>query len=137
MKPPKNIESYQSHYSEKGLGNKLGKVAKKAGARLVYPVLLLYYVLKSPFVTKADKTKIYGALGYFILPVDLVPDLLPMLGYADDLSAVLWALHTVWKNVTPEIKAQAAAKAREWFGDFDQNAIDDRIAAESLPSRKK
>lgn len=128
MRPPRDIERYQEHYSEKRLGDKLAKVARKAGAKLVYPVLLLYYVLRSPAVTKADKTKIYGALGYFILPVDLLPDLLPMLGYADDLSAVVWALHTVWKNITPEIKDKAAAKAREWFGDFDRDAIDEQIA---------
>jgi uncharacterized membrane protein YkvA (DUF1232 family) len=89
--------------------------------------LLLYYVLKSPSVSRGDKSKIYGALGYFILPLDLLPDFIPMAGYADDLSAVLWALHTVWKNITPEIKAQAAAKTREWFGDFDQKAVEEQI----------
>jgi uncharacterized membrane protein YkvA (DUF1232 family) len=127
MKRPENVEQYESHYSEAKFGAKLPRVARKAGSKLVYCLLLLYYVLKSPSVSRGDKSKIYGALGYFILPLDLLPDFIPMAGYADDLSAVLWALHTVWKNITPEIKAQAAAKTREWFGDFDQKAVEEQI----------
>ena len=127
MKPPKDIEKYQEHYDEKKLGTKLPKVARKAGSKLVYAVLLLYYVLRSKTVSNADKTKIYGALGYFLLPLDILPDFIPLAGYTDDHTAVIWALHTVWKNITPEIKAQAAAKTREWFGDFDQTAVDEQL----------
>ncbi len=108
MRPPKDIE----------------KVARKAGSKLVYAVLLLYYVLQSPGVSRTDKTKICGALGYFLLPFDILPDILPLIGFTDDLTAVLWALHTVWKNITPEIKARAASRTREWFGDFDASSVE-------------
>ncbi len=120
MKVPKDIEKYEKHYDEMKFGSKLPKVARKAGSKLVYAVLLLYYVLQSPSVSKADKTKIYGALGYFLLPLDILPDFIPLAGYTDDLTAVIWAVHVVWKNITPEIKAKAAAKTRQWFGDFDE-----------------
>ncbi len=120
MKAPKEIEKYEKHYDEKKFGTKLPKVARKAGSKLVYVVLLLYYVLQSPNVSKSDKTKVYGALGYFLLPLDILPDFIPLAGYTDDLTAVIWAVHVVWKNITPEIKARAAAKTREWFGDFDE-----------------
>lgn len=128
MRSPKNIEKYQEHYSEPKLAGKLSKVAKKAGQKLVYAALLLYYVLKSPSVKKGDKTTIVGALGYFILPLDLLPDFIPFAGFTDDLSAILLALHAVWKNITPEIKAMAASKASELFGEFDHREIDDQIA---------
>ena len=124
MKTPKDLEKYQEHYDEAKFGTKLRKVARKAGSKLVYAVLLLYYVLRSPSVANADKAKIDGALGYFLLPLDILPDFIPMAGYTDDLTAVIWALHTVWKNITPEVKEQAAAKTRQWFGDFDQAAAD-------------
>lgn len=110
------------------MAGKLSKVAKKAGQKLVYAALLLYYVLKSPSVKKGDKTTILGALGYFILPIDLLPDFIPVAGFADDLSAIMLALHAVWKNITPEIKAMAAAKASELFGEFDPREIDDQLA---------
>ena len=123
----KNVEKYQKHYSEGKFGARLPKVARKAGSKLVYCVLLLYYVLRSPSVSNADKTKIYGALGYFLLPLDILPDFIPLAGFTDDLSAVLWALHTVWKNITPEIKSLAASKTREWFGDFEEKSVDEQI----------
>ena len=44
-KTPQNIEQYQEHYSESGLFSKIGKVCKKAGMKVIYYVLLLYYVL--------------------------------------------------------------------------------------------
>ena len=118
-KVPQNIESYQSNYSESGLWKKVKSVAKKAGIKTIYMVLLIHYVLKSPDVPLEDKAKIYGALGYFILPIDLIPDFIPVVGYSDDVAALAFALHAVWKNVTPEIKEQAQHKLREWFGSFD------------------
>jgi uncharacterized membrane protein YkvA (DUF1232 family) len=127
MRSPKDIEKYQEHYSEPKFAGKLAKVAKSAGRKMVYAALLLYYVLKSPSVKKGDKTTIIGALGYFILPLDILPDFIPMVGFTDDLSAILLALHAVWKNITPEIKAMAAAKASELFGDFNQQEIDDQL----------
>ena len=123
-KVPQNIESYQSNYSESGLWKKVKSVAKKAGIKTIYMVLLLHYVLKSPDVPLEDKAKIYGALGYFILPIDLIPDFIPVVGYSDDVAALAFALHAVWKNVTPEIKEQAQRKLREWFGYFDLSELE-------------
>ena len=123
-KVPQNIESYQSNYSESGLWKKVKSVAKKAGIKTIYMVLLLHYVLKSPDVPLEDKAKIYGALGYFILPIDLIPDFIPAVGYSDDVAALAFALHAVWKNVTPEIKEQAQRKLREWFGSFDPDELE-------------
>lgn len=122
-KVPQNIESYQSEYSESGLWKKVKTVAKKAGIKTIYMVLLLHYVLKSPNVSIEDKAKIYGALGYFILPIDLIPDFIPIVGYSDDVAALAYALHAVWKNVTPEIKQQAQQKLRSWFGNYNPNEL--------------
>ena len=122
-KVPQNIESYQSEYSESGLWKKVKTVAKKAGIKTIYMVLLLHYVLNSPNVSIEDKAKIYGALGYFILPIDLIPDFIPIVGYSDDVAALAYALHAVWKNVTPEIKQQAQQKLRSWFGNYNPNEL--------------
>ena len=122
-KVPQNIESYQSEYSESGLWKKVKTVAKKASIKTIYMVLLLHYVLKSPNVSIEDKAKIYGALGYFILPIDLIPDFIPIVGYSDDVAALAYALHAVWKNVTPEIKQQAQQKLRSWFGNYNPNEL--------------
>ena len=125
MRKPNDIEKYQKNYSENKLLQKLSSVAKWAGAKVVYAVLLLYYVLRSPNISAADKSKIYGALGYFILPTDLVLDFIPMIGYTDDTAALLWALHTVTSNITPEIKQQAKDKLAELLGTINEKTIDE------------
>ena len=125
MRKPKDVEKYQVNHPENKLLRKLSSAAKWAGAKVVYAVLLLYYVLRSPNISAADKSKIYGALGYFILPTDLVLDFIPMMGYTDDMAALLWALHTVMNNLTPEIKQQAKEKLSELMGKIDEKQIED------------
>lgn len=126
----KDIRKYQNHYSESGLLGKLSKVAKKVGQKIVYAVMLLYYVIQSPEISKGDKATIIGALGYFILPLDLFPDFIPLVGFTDDLSAILLALHAVWKNITPDVKAKASAKVSGIFSDFNQEKIDKELVDE-------
>lgn len=119
------IKGYGSNYSESGLWSKITNVAKKAGQKVIYTVLLLYYVLISPDVPLKYKSIIVGALGYFILPVDLVPDFIPVVGYTDDLAALAAVLKTVADCLTPEIEAQAEAKMKSWFGDIDKSKINE------------
>ncbi len=119
-----NYEKYRRYFSDDQFWGKLKKLARKAGIKVVYVALLLYYVVRNPATPKADRTKILGALGYLILPPDLIPDILPAIGYTDDLAALMWALYSVAKNITPEVKIQARVKLGEWFNDYDSNDIE-------------
>ena len=112
---PENIERYGKHYDENRLWNKLGTVARRAGSKVVYPVLLLYYVLQDKKTPLKHKAVILGALGYFILPMDLVPDLVPILGFSDDLAALAACLKAIITNVTPDVKEKASRKLQAWF----------------------
>ena len=108
------LEKYGTHYSDSRLWEKLFRVAKRAGATVVRPVLELYYLLQSGQVSLQHKAYIIGALGYFILPVDLIPDyLLALLGFADDIAVMTFALKTVKENITPEIREQVEKKLDE------------------------
>ena len=51
MNKPDNIERYQGHYSESGFWSKVKKVAAKAGAKVIYVALILYYELTDPNVS--------------------------------------------------------------------------------------
>lgn len=119
-----SYSTYKKHFSANALWNKISRVFSKAGIKVTYIALLLFYVVKDPNVPIADKTKIIGALGYFILPFDLVPDWIPVGGYADDLTALLWALKMMSGHITPAMRQEAACQLREWFGDFDEETLD-------------
>ncbi|MBQ4540849.1 MAG: DUF1232 domain-containing protein [Alistipes sp.] len=125
MRRPKNVEKYQYNYSESKLLRKLSSAARWAGAKVVYAVLLLYYVLRSDEVPLKEKSKILGTLGYFILPTDMVLDFIPLLGYSDDMAALLWALHSVATNITPQIKQQAKKRLGELLKSYDERKIDE------------
>ena len=127
MRRPKNVEKYQYNYSESKLLRKLSSAARWAGAKVVYAVLLLYYVLRSDEVPLKEKSKILGALGYFILPADMVLDFIPMLGYSDDMADLLWALHSVATNISPQIKSKAKECLGELIKSYDEQKIDDVI----------
>ena len=98
---------YERHYNEKGFWKKLQRIAAQVGAKVLYPALQLYFLLQSNRVPVKAKTLIIGALGYLILPTDLVPDFIPALGFSDDLTALMLALRTVNKYLTPDINRQA------------------------------
>lgn len=98
---------YGRHYDEDGFWKKARRVAALVGRKVLYPALQLYYVLQSKDVPVKAKTLIIGALGYLILPADLVPDFIPALGFTDDLTALMLALRSVNKHLTPEINARA------------------------------
>ncbi len=98
---------YERHYNDDGFWKKVKHVAAQVGRKVIYPALQLYYVLQSKDVPVRAKTLIIGALGYLILPADLVPDFIPALGFTDDLTALMVALRSVNKHLTPEINAHA------------------------------
>jgi len=118
-----NYDKYRKYFSDDQFWGKLKKLARKAGVKIVYAALQLYYVLRNPATPRADRTKIIGALGYLILPADLIPDFLPAVGYTDDLAALMWALYSVARNVTPEVKIMARQKLGEWFEDYDNTDL--------------
>ena len=84
---------------------------------LVYKALQLYYVAQSPNCPKRVKMGIYSALGYFILPVDAIPDFIPITGYTDDLAAIAMALLLAQVYITDDIRARARAKVVDFFGE--------------------
>ncbi len=98
---------YERHYDENSFWKKVRHVASQVGAKVLYPTLQLYFLLQSKDVPVKAKTLIIGALGYLILPADLVPDFIPALGFTDDLTALMVALRTLNKYLTPDINAHA------------------------------
>src|SRR5437764_858421 len=107
---------FQKHYTDDGFWDKLRGVARAAGAKLVEKALTLYYCARDPDTPGRARAIILGALGYFILPLDAIPDVIPVIGYSDDLGVILAALAVVVAHIKPVHSEQARAKMRAWFG---------------------
>ena len=112
---PEPTSEHAASYSEGGFWQKVRDYAEKIGATGLYYALLLYYMAQDPKVPATDKAIIVAALGYLIFPVDFIPDLLPFVGYSDDISVMVMALKKLRSSIRDEHHAQAAQKLREWF----------------------
>jgi uncharacterized membrane protein YkvA (DUF1232 family) len=122
--------SYANKFSQSEFAEKIARIAKRAGAKLVYAALILYYTLQSDKVSKADKAIIIGALGYMISPLDVIPDAIPIAGLTDDLAVLLYVLKKVWTGIDPEIVEQAKSKLSRWFDEEEIAEIGDIFEAE-------
>lgn len=114
--------SYSNKFTNGEFLEKISKIAKRAGAKLVYVSLILYYTLQSDKVSIKDKAIIVGALGYLISPLDVIPDAIPIIGLGDDLAVLLYVLSKIG-NVSEEIKDKAKSKLVKWFDDDEMEEI--------------
>ncbi|EJH5239976.1 DUF1232 domain-containing protein, partial [Escherichia coli O145:H28] len=101
------IQNFGKHYTEGGLWNKVKRYSKKVGSTAVYAILLLYFVMQKEDLPAKAKAIIIGALGYFILPFDLIPDPIPGIGYSDDIAILLAALWQVAMYIDADVKNKA------------------------------
>jgi len=111
---------FSSEYTDKSFRDKLKAFAVTAGREVVEKSLVLFYCLRDPNTPEWAKSVIIGALGYFIVPVDAIPDLIPAVGYADDLGVLALALSSVLMHITDKHKSLASDNLKEWFGSEDE-----------------
>lgn len=92
------IETYHKHFDKnvalkllvklrKSTRNKPKLIAGTTGA-IVTALGSLISALENPTTPNHMKALIIGAIGYIIFPLDLIPDITPLVGYTDDLSSV-------------------------------------------------
>jgi uncharacterized membrane protein YkvA (DUF1232 family) len=113
--PPGSADGYAREYSETGFWEKVKNFAKVAGAGVLEPALKLYYASQDSATPAWARAVCYGALGYFISPVDAIPDITPVVGYADDLGVLVAALATVAVHVKETHAKQARETLHNWF----------------------
>ena len=121
---------YSNKFTQKDFVEKISRIAKRAGSKLVYAALILYYTLQSDKVSKADKAIIIGALGYMISPLDAIPDAIPIAGLTDDLAVLLYVLKKVWTDIDPEIQEKAKKRLSKWFDEDEIAEIGDLFKGE-------
>ncbi|MDY4921112.1 MAG: YkvA family protein [Phascolarctobacterium sp.] len=117
----KELVLYEKHYNETSFKDKLTKYGKIIGINALYKAVQLWFVLQKPDVPAATKAVIMGALGYLIAPLDFLPDLMPVLGYTDDIVAITLALIKVQGYIDEEVETKSKKLLAKIFG---QEAVD-------------
>ena len=119
-----NGDKLKQWYSDNKLDEKIKKVVKKAGAMVIYPVMMLYNLMKSPNTPVKDKALIVAPLAYFILPADMIPDVFVGIGYVDDGVAIMTSLKSLASSITPEIQEETKQQYIKIVGENDTAVID-------------
>jgi uncharacterized membrane protein YkvA (DUF1232 family) len=106
---------FSAQYSDDGFWRKTKTYAKAAGKGVLEQALKMYYSAIDPDTPRWAKATIYGALGYFISPIDAIPDLLPAVGYTDDLGVLIAAAAAVAAHIKDEHVQKARQTLAQWF----------------------
>jgi len=72
-------------------------------------LLAAYYCAFDSQTPRHVQASLLGAIAYFVLPFDFVPDLLPVLGFTDDAAILATAIRMVASHITPEHRDAARA----------------------------
>jgi uncharacterized membrane protein YkvA (DUF1232 family) len=84
---------------------------KQVAAKLpfVEDLLAAYYCAFDKQTPRHVQAALLGAIAYFILPFDFIPDMLPVLGYTDDAAVLATAIRLVATHITDDHRAAARA----------------------------
>jgi uncharacterized membrane protein YkvA (DUF1232 family) len=91
---------------------RLKRVAKRIP--FAEDLLAAWVCARDPSTPRRVKLTLLAALGYFVLPLDALPDVMPLLGFTDDAAVIAAALAAVAGSITP----QHRAKAKEMLTDL-------------------
>ncbi len=95
--------------------NVIFKILSKAGRTIAKPALEVLEMALDPLTPTQVRISLVAALAYLIMPFDLFPDFMPVLGFSDDFVA-LTAVLSIWsKHMTPSIRMRAAKKLDRLF----------------------
>ncbi len=84
-------------------GATLNRATVTQAARLLPDLIrLLSRLARDPALPRGVRIRIGVVLAYLALPIDVIPDVIPVLGYADDLIVVLIALRSVLRAAGPD-----------------------------------
>ena len=92
MKILDDIQEYLKYYDELELKDKLKIIGNKIGSKILFYILIMVVLISDNKIPIKVRLVFMAALGYLILPTDLVADLLPVVGFTDDIAFLSFAI---------------------------------------------
>ena len=96
--------------------------------RLPMYARIVWGMARDPRTPVGLKGLLLAALAYLAMPVDLVPDAIPIIGQADDLTVLLLVLDLFMQNAPAEVRAEHTARAKNGTADLDRDIARLRVA---------
>lgn len=94
------------------------------GRAATRPILLLWYIMRSPATPRKDKLAIFASLAYLMLPIDVLDaKRLPIIGWLDEIVSVAVMIQKMAKYITPEIQRKVNAILDKWLPEYVQYEI--------------
>lgn len=82
---------------------------------------VVWGIMRDPRTPLGLKGMLAAALAYVVFPIDLVPDAIPILGQADDLTVLLLVLDLFIQNAPPEVRNEHTTRAKNGTADLDRD----------------
>ena len=94
---------------EERFGSELMALLRRVAKRIPFAEdgLAAWFCARDPATPRRVRYTLLGALGYFVLPVDALPDIMPFLGFTDDAAVLAAAIAAVAGSITVEHRARA------------------------------
>ncbi len=107
------------------IANLLGRGRYLRLARLVWKLptyaRMVWGIVRDPRTPVPLKALLAAALAYVVMPFDLVPDMIPIIGQADDLTVLLLVLDLFIQNAPRDVREEHAERARNGTADLDRD----------------
>jgi uncharacterized membrane protein YkvA (DUF1232 family) len=82
---------------------------------------IVWGIVRDPRTPIGLKGMLVAALAYVVMPVDLIPDAIPIIGQADDLTVLLLVLDLFIANAPEEVRAEHTSRAKNGTADLDRD----------------
>ncbi len=115
------LSGYEKYYDENNFLTKLRKLVFRLGEEVVIHVLMLWFLLLSGKVPIKTRLLIMAALGYLVMPADLVSDFIPVLGFTDDIAFLTYAFNQTSRYMDESIRKKAIEKLQKWMTPDEKN----------------
>ena len=89
------------------------------GQQAVYSAMLMFYAFRRRELPLYARSIVIGTFGYFLTVFDAVPDLMPLIGYTDDLGVLSFGLVTIAAYINDEVRMKARKAVKRVFPQLD------------------
>ncbi|MFM8543502.1 MAG: YkvA family protein [Vulcanococcus sp.] len=91
------------------------RLLRRAGRTIARPALECYEMVIDGATPHQARLTVLAALTYLMVPLDLIPDFLPVAGFSDDMVALTALLGLCSRHITPANRSRAQIRLDQWF----------------------